>query len=154
MGNRKFESYGGKLMGNYHAEIVNLSLKNKKMIKEYVILKCRKWFWGLCKIYTIIIPERDIDDAANMFQSNLSTVLNKEWYITFHTAEEVIIVFREKVFRVSGKGIIPVYQKCVDTSCAEDKQKWDEVVAYAKSLGVPDEQCDFLPEDFAKIEYW
>ena len=55
-------------MGNYHAEIVNLSLKNKKMIKEYVILKCRKRFWGLCKIYTIIIPERDIDDAVNMFQ--------------------------------------------------------------------------------------
>ena len=51
-------------MGNYHAEIVNLSLKNKKMIKEYVILKCRKRFWGLCKIYTIIIPERDIDDAV------------------------------------------------------------------------------------------
>ena len=37
----------------------------------------------MCKIYTIIIPERDIDDAVNMFQSNLSTVLNKEWYITY-----------------------------------------------------------------------
>lgn len=140
-------------MENYHAEIVNLSLKNKKMLKKYVMLECRKRFLGLCKIYTLIIPERELDDAVNMFQSNLSTALNKEWYITFHTAEKVIIVFREKVFRVSGKGIIPVYQKCIDTSCAEDKHTWDEIVAYAKSLGVPDEQCDFLPEDFAKIEY-
>ena len=140
-------------MENYHAEIVNLSLKNKKMINEYAILECRKRFWGLCKIYTIIIPERDIEDAINRFQNNLGKALNKEWYITFHTAEKVIIVFREKVFRVSGKGIIPVYQKCIDTSCAEDKHKWDEIVEYAKSLGVPDEQCDFLPEDYMKENY-
>lgn len=140
-------------MENYHAEILNLSLKNKKLLKKYAMLECRKRFLGLCKIYTLIIPEREIDDAVSMFQSNLNTALNKEWYITFHTAEKVIIVFREKVFRVSGKGIIPVYQKCIDTSGAEDKHTWDEIVAYAKSLGVPDEQCDFLPEDFAKIEY-
>lgn len=100
----------------------------------------------MCKIYTILIPERDIDDAVKLFQSNLSTALNKEWYITFHTAEKVIVVFREKVFRVSGKGIIPIYQKCVDTSYAEDKQKWNEVVEYAKPLGVPDEQCEKCSE--------
>lgn len=140
-------------MGNYHAEVVNLSLKNRKMLKEYTILQCRKRFLGLCKIYTIIILERDIEDAVNRFQNNLGNALNKEWYITFHTAENVIIVFREKIFRVSGKGIIPVYQKCIDTSCAEDKNKWDEIVEYAKSLGVPDEQCDFLPEDFSKKDY-
>ncbi len=137
-------------MENYHAEIVNLSLKNKKMIKEYTILRCRKRFWGLCKIYTIIVPERDVEDAVNRFQNNLGKALNKEWYITFYMAEKVIIVFREKKFRVSGKGIIPVYQKCINTSCAEDKQKWDEIVEYAKSLGVPDEQCDFLPENYMK----
>lgn len=27
------------------------------------------------------------------------------------------------------------------------------MIAYAKSLGIPDAQCDFLPEDFEKIEY-
>ena len=31
--------------------------------------------------------------------------------------------------------------------------RWDDMIQYAKSLGVPDEQCDFLPEDFTKQEY-
>lgn len=74
--------------------------------------------------------------------------MNKEWYITFHTTENVIIVFRKRIFNLSGKGIKPIYQKCIDTSCAEEKQKWDDMIAYAKSLGIPDSQCDFLPEDF------
>ena len=34
-------------MGNYHAEIVNMSLKNNKVIKEYEIRKYRQLFWGL-----------------------------------------------------------------------------------------------------------
>ena len=32
----------------------------------------------------------------------------------------------------------------------EDKDGWDEMIQYAKSLGVPDEQLDFLPEDFTQ----
>lgn len=83
----------------------------------------------------------------------MSTALKKEWYITFHTSENVIVVFREKIFVMSGKGIVPVYKKRIDTSHAKDKQKWDDMIQYAKSLGVPDEQCDFLPEDFTKQEY-
>lgn len=137
----------------YHAEIINLSLNDKKMLKKFPVLKCQKRFLGLCKIYTVSIPEKDIEDEVKAFQKNMSTALKKEWYITFHTAEKVIVVFREKIFAMSGKGIEPVYQKCIDTSHAKDKQKWDEMIRYAKSLGVPDEQCDFLPEDFEKQKY-
>ena len=54
---------------------------------------------------------------------------------------------------MSCKGIVPVYKKRIDTSHAKDKQRWDDMIQYAKSLGVPDEQCDFLPEDFTKQEY-
>ena len=137
----------------YHAEVINLSLKDKTMIKKYPVLKCKNRFLGLCKIYTISIPENDIEDTVKAFQKNMSTSLKKEWYITFHTSENVIVVFREKIFALSGKGIIPVYHKCIDTSHAEDKQKWDEMITYAKSLGIPDGQCDFLPEDFTNQDY-
>ena len=140
-------------MNTYHAEVINLSLKDKKMLKKFPIIKCQSRFLGLCKIYTISIPEKNIDESVNAFQQNMSTALNKEWYITFHTSENVIIVFREKVFNLSGKGIKPVYQKCIDTADAEDKDNWEEMIQYAKSLGIPDEQCDFLPENFAQQEY-
>ncbi len=81
-------------MRSYHAEVINLSLKDKKMIKKFPVLKCQNRFLGLCKIYTISIPEKDIEDEVKAFQKNMSTVLKKEWYITFHTSENAIVVFR------------------------------------------------------------
>ena len=137
----------------YHAEIVNISLKDKGMIQKYKILDIRKRYLGLVKIYTIAIPEEEIESALEEFQANLGTALKKEWYITFHTAQQAIVVFRKKIFRMSSKGIISVFQKPVDTTYAEDKQKWDEMIDYAKSLGVPADQCDFLPQDFIKQDY-
>lgn len=41
----------------------------------------------------------------------------------FLTAEQVIVVFRKRIFKLSGKGICPVYQKCMDATFAEDKEK-------------------------------
>ena len=140
-------------MKSYHAEVINLSLKDKKMIKKYPLLSVKKRFLGYVKIYTIAIPESDIEKVIRTFQSNMSTALKKEWYITFHTAQNIIVVFRQKIFYLSGKGITPVYQKCINTSHADDKQEWDKMIAYAKTLGIPDEQCDFLPVDFDKLEY-
>ena len=83
----------------------------------------------------------------------MSTKLNKEWYITFHTDDEAIIVFRKKVFRLSAKSIVPVFQKLIDVTNVEDNADWKDMLAYAKSLGVPDNQCDFLPLDFRTQNY-
>lgn len=131
---------------NYYAEVINLSLKNDKILEDFPILSIKKRFLGLLKIFTIEVDEKNIDETVKLFQKNMSTKLRKEWYITFHTEEKVIIVFRKRIFKLSGKGIVPVYQKVLDVSGAEDKEKWEEVIQYAKSLGVPDNQCDFLPE--------
>ena len=131
---------------NYYAEVINLSLKNDKILEDFPILSIKKRFLGLLKIFTIEVDEKNIDETVKFFQKNMSTKLRKEWYITFHTEEKVIIVFRKRIFKLSGKGIVPVYQKVLDVSGAEDKEKWEEVIQYAKSLGVPDNQCDFLPE--------
>lgn len=131
---------------NYYAEVINLSLKNDKILEDFPILSIKKRFLGLLKIFTIEVDEKNIDETVKLFQKNMSTKLRKEWYITFHTEEKVIIVFRKRIFKLSGKGIVPVYQKVLDVSGAEDKEKWEEVIRYAKSLGVPDNQCDFLPE--------
>ena len=92
----------------YYGEVINLSLKDKKMLKKFPVIKCKNRFWGLCKIYTISIPEKDIDATVKAFQENMSTALKKEWYITFHTPENVIVVFRKKIFTLSGKGISPI----------------------------------------------
>lgn len=138
---------------NYHAEILDVSLKNKKILQKYSILNVRKRFFGLLKIYTISIPEKKLLEAIKAFQMNLGTALRKEWYITFHTDERAFVIFREKMFSMSTKGIVPVHYQLLDTTIAEDKDIWDEMIAYAKSLGVPDDQCDFLPDDFTTQNY-
>ena len=65
---------------NYCAEIINLSLKNKKIIKKYPIIEVKKRFLGALKIYTILVSEEIIDNAIDELQSNMSRNLNKEWY--------------------------------------------------------------------------
>lgn len=107
----------------------------------------------MVKIYTVELPSEKIEEIAKHFQSNMSTNLKKEWYITFHNRERIIIIFRTRIFDLSGKGIIPVHGKMLDVSYAEDKENWNELINYAKELGIPNSQCDFLPEDFSKRIY-
>lgn len=141
------------MVKNYHAEIINMSLLDPEIINRYQIVDTKKRFCGLIKIFTISVPENEMEDIAKLFQKNLSTKFGKEWYITFHNDEKVMVVFRKRIFKLSGTGIAPVHQKKLDTSHAVERDKWDEMIQYAKSLGVPDNQCDFLPEDFRKREY-
>lgn len=136
-------------MSYYHAEVVNLSLKNVDIINNYKTIDIKKRVWGFVKIYTLLIPSEKIDEAVNYFQSNMSTRLKKEWYITFHNENEVIVVFRSKIFKLSPKGILPVHGKLIDISSAEQKNEWNKMINYAKSLGIPDSQCDFLPEELS-----
>ena len=140
-------------MAYYRAEVIDLSLSDAKMIRKFEIVDVKKRFCGLLKIYTIAIPEEKIGNVVISFQKNLSTKLKKEWYITFHNAEHVIIVFRKRIFYLSGRGIEPVPHKLLDTTHAVEKDKWDEMIKNAKSLGVPDNQCDILPENFEKQKY-
>lgn len=48
----------------YHAEIINMSLKDKGMIEKYTILDIRKRYLGLVKIYTIAISEDELENAV------------------------------------------------------------------------------------------
>ncbi|MDD3260317.1 MAG: hypothetical protein PHU79_00155 [Oscillospiraceae bacterium] len=138
---------------NYHAEVLDVSLVQKKMLKEYTAVSVRKRFLGLLKIYTISIPENQIEETVKRFQNNLGNALHKEWYITFHTDHQAIVLFREKSFRLNTEGIQPVHYQLLNTEGAADKQNWDNMIAYARSLGVPDDQCDFLPDDYKTQQY-
>ncbi|WP_167957982.1 hypothetical protein [Anaerosporobacter faecicola] len=138
---------------NYIAEVINLSLKKDSFLKQFTILTIRKRFLGLLKIYSIAIPEEQLESTILSLQSNMSTKLHKEWYITIHTDKDAIILFRNRIFRMSTVGLYPIHYQMLDTSQAVDKDKWDEMIRYAKTLGVPDDQCDFLPENFETFNY-
>ena len=137
-------------MSYYRGEIVNLSLQNVSILRKFKVVDIKRRFCGLIKIYTIEFPDEKIEEIVKCLQANMSTKLKKEWYITLYNKKRVIIVFRSRIFDLSGVGITPVHGEMLDISSAEDKANWNEMINYAKSLGIPDSQCDFLPEDFQR----
>lgn len=115
-------------MSRYYGEVINLSLRDISMLKKFKIVDIKKRFLGLVKIYTVELPSKKIEEIAKDFQSNMSTSLKKEWYITFHNRERVIVIFRTRIFDLSGKGITPIHGKMLDISHAEDKENWNELI--------------------------
>lgn len=140
-------------MSCYHGKVINLSLRDVTILNKFKIINIKKRFLGFVKIYTIELPSDKIENIAKYFQSNISTNLKKEWYITIHNRERIIIIFRTRIFDLSGKGITPVHGKILDISYAEDRENWNEMINYALKIGIPDSQCDFLPEDFSERTY-
>jgi hypothetical protein len=138
---------------NYHAEIINLSQNATSVFKQLKVIGVRKRFLGFVKIYKISISEDNLSEVLTLVQRNMSRKLSKEWYATFHNADNAIVVFRKKVFHLSTRGISPEYQRCLNTETAEDKQHWDEMLNYARTLDIPDSQLDFLPPDFRAETY-
>ena len=141
------------MANSYHAEIINLSQNDTSIFKSFNVIDVRKRFLGIVKIYKITISKNDIQEAINIVQSNMSRKIKKEWYATFHNSEKAIVVFRKKLFKLSTTGINPVYQHKLDTTNSVDKKHWDEMISYAKSLNIPDNQLDFLPPDFRTEKY-
>jgi len=142
-----------KMSNSYHAVIINLSQLNKKVFKRFTIIEMKKRFLGIVKLYKIAIPESEIQEAVLNIQANMSNKLKKEWYAAFYNSEKAIIVYRKKIFELSANGIVPVYQQLLDTTNAVEKESWDEMIIYAKSLGIPNNQLDFLPSNFLEENY-
>ena len=60
----------------------------------------------------------------------------KEFYCHFYRNDELIIVFRERVFRTSTQ-----------------KTTWTEAIDYGKSIGIPAGQLDFIPNKMSDETY-
>ena len=61
-------------MSYYHAEVVNLSLKNVDIINNYKTIDIKKRVWGFVKIYTLLIPSEKIDfspESEAVFKAGL-----------------------------------------------------------------------------------
>jgi hypothetical protein len=116
----------------YHGIIVDKSLKNKELIKKLNIIGSRKSSngWILLKIS---FPERDLNKMIKIIQENL---VSKDWYAHFYRNDELIVIFKDKVFNVTP-----------------DKSTWKPVIEHGLSLGIPIEQLDIKPCRFEDETY-
>jgi len=60
----------------------------------------------------------------------------QEFYFHFYRNNELIVVFRDKIFKVSP-----------------DKSTWGEVIAHGHQLKIADTQLDFTPNTFDSEVY-
>lgn len=113
-------------MDNYHGIIVDVSQEDKEIFNDLrVIGKKKAWGWIL---YKISVESKEIDIVLKKLQENMK----KGFYFHLYKDEELIVVFKNKIFRVKT-----------------DKSTWNEIIKYGKLLNIPEKQLDFFP---CKIE--
>jgi hypothetical protein len=108
-------------MENLKGTIIENSLSDKSILKDIQITKT--WQDDDWILHSVLIDERAIPE--------LSKILNPgPWYIHFWEPgqDDVTVVFKDKIFKIKYS----------------DKNTWIDAVTYGKSLGIPEEQLDFL----------
>jgi hypothetical protein len=112
----------------YIGTIVEESLEDNRMLNKLNIISVRisgdedpaaRWH-----LYRVRVFEQEIHD--------LSKKVKVGWYMHFwDETESGAVVFRNKIYRINFK----------------DKATWSEAVLHGKSVGIPNEQLDFLIEE-------
>jgi len=123
---------------NYKGVIIEESLESKDILKEVKILETKveevveehktPWIkqWTL---HTVEIPENQVASVAEKISKALDSEHN--WYADFKNDTHHYIIFRDKVFYIDQKS----------------KEQYEEAKHYGISLGIPEYQVDFTPED-------
>ena len=124
---------------SYHGIIINVSQRDKSILRKMQIIGVKKAALHLIKLYKVEVKAEEIEDTIKSLQQNLSAKLLfkfKNFYFHFYRNDELIVVFRDRIFRLST-----------------DRSTWDEVIQYGISLGIPDKQLDFFPCRIEDEEY-
>ena len=123
----------------YHGIIINISQRDKSIFKTIDILGKRKYLFGLLILYKVKVASNKLADVIKALQNNLSDRIlfkKQEFYFHFYRDNELIIVFRDEIFKVSP-----------------DKSTWLEAIAHGRQLKIADKQLDFIPNRFEDENY-
>lgn len=125
-------------MPTYRGVIIEESLGNKDVLKRMKILSTKaekvtekhKTPWvSRWTMHTVEMPEDTADEVAEEIAKALDR--KHPWYADFKNKTRHYIIFRDRFF-------------CIDR---KNQQQYDEAKLYGISLGIPEYQLDFVPED-------
>lgn len=125
---------------NYKGVIIEESLENTSILQEVKILETKveqvveehktPWLkqWTL---HTVEIPEEKADEISQKLSKSLDYSHNSSWYADFKNDEYHFIIFKDRIFKIKH----------------DDAEGFKEAKQYGISLGIPDYQVDFAPND-------
>ncbi len=123
---------------NYKGIIIEESLENKDVLQDVKIISTEieevaeehktPWIkqWTL---HTVEIPENQVNKITEKISKALDS--KHSWYADFKNKAHHYIIFKDKVFCVNRK----------------NKEQYNKVTHYGISLGIPEYQLDFNPEN-------
>ncbi len=111
-------------MEEYHGILVDVSQKDKSVFNGLNVLGKKASEDGEWVLYRVGVGLEKIDEILKRLQKNMVD----GFYFHFYKDNDLIVVFKERIFRVKT-----------------DKSTWGEVFEYGKSLKIPEEQLDFFP---------
>lgn len=118
----------------YHSIIIEESLKNPEILKNYKIFRTMFSVKANWHLHIVGISESAIKEIQE------AMVSDKPYY--FHIYDEgktLIVVFKDKVFYLNPG----------------DESTWQEAREYGgKKLKIPPEQLDFYPTRFSEEDSW
>lgn len=118
---------------DYHGNLLDTEFKNPNFLKKFKIFASRKSRRNPWTMTGVIVPGEKIDEVIKEVQKNL--LGGQPYYAHFYRNEELIIVYKKKVFRVTP-----------------DQSTWDGAIEYGRDLGIPDDQLVFAPNRFEDEE--
>lgn len=125
-------------MNNYHGVIVEESLTNKDVLKKVKIISTKveqvtdehKTPWiSQWTLHTIQVPESKTATIAGEIKKSLDS--KHSWYADFKNKTHHYIIFYDKIFYIDRK----------------NGEQYSEAKRYGISLGIPEYQVDFAPDD-------
>jgi hypothetical protein len=123
----------------YHGILVNKSFLDPLFPNQFTVFAKKKsaltdetdWI-----LYGIEVPKEDLEKTVEAIQKNMHS--DQPWYAHLYNDEELIAIFKEKVFRVTPQS-----------------STWEEIIAFGKFLNIPGEQLIFWPNRFQdEIHYF
>lgn len=101
--------------------IIENSLINPSVLQDLVLLE--SWTDGSWKLHKVSISRREALHLGEHLKDG-------PWYVHFWEPgkDDVLVVFKDKSFEIKHS----------------NKSTWTEAIEHGKSIGIPEEQLDFL----------
>jgi hypothetical protein len=117
--------------GDYHGVVIRQSQKDARVFERMDIIGRKTIMMGLIVLYKVRVSPESLDGTIHKLQSNMADrffMFTQNFYAHFYRDNELIAVFRYRVFRMTP-----------------DETTWTAAREYGKSLGIPEKQLDFRP---------